>query len=85
MAFFKSLVDKIRQGFDKGLEKTREAFIGGVQGLQKRIHSRAVAGLDRFENRIDPSLVQHLVLCLGQLVRHAPSTGLPLAWRKQFH
>ncbi len=43
MAFFKSLVDKIRQGFDKGLEKTREAFIGGVQGLRNLLLGRALA------------------------------------------
>jgi fused signal recognition particle receptor len=42
MAFFKSLVDKIRQGFDKGLEKTREAFIGGVQGLRNLLLGRAL-------------------------------------------
>jgi fused signal recognition particle receptor len=42
MAFFKSLVDKIRQGFDKGLEKTREAFIGGVQGLRNLLLGRTL-------------------------------------------
>lgn len=40
MAFFKSLVDKIKQGFEKGLEKTRETFISGVQGLRNLLLGR---------------------------------------------
>ncbi|MEI7657353.1 MAG: signal recognition particle-docking protein FtsY [Phycisphaerae bacterium] len=42
MAFFKSLVDKIRQGFDKGLEKTRDALISGAQGLRNLLLGRAL-------------------------------------------
>jgi fused signal recognition particle receptor len=40
MAFFRSLVDKLKQGFEKGLERTRETFIGGVQGLRNLLLGR---------------------------------------------
>ena len=42
MAFFRSLVDKLKHGFEKGLERTRETFIGGVQGLRNLLLGRTL-------------------------------------------
>jgi fused signal recognition particle receptor len=50
MAFFKSLVSKIKAGFEKGLEKTRETFISGVQGLKNLLLGR----------RLDDALIDEL-------------------------
>lgn len=50
MAFFKSLVDKIKQGFEKGLEKTRDTLIGGATGLRNLLLGR----------KLDDALIEQL-------------------------
>ena len=40
MSFFKSILGKVKQGFEKGLEKTREAFVTGVTGVRSLLLGR---------------------------------------------
>jgi fused signal recognition particle receptor len=50
MSFFKSFIGKVKQGFDKGLEKTREAFITGTTGVRSLLLGR----------RLDEQLIKEL-------------------------
>ncbi len=50
MSFFKSIFGKVKEGFDKGLEKTREAFVTGVSGVRSLLLGR----------RLDESLIKEL-------------------------
>jgi fused signal recognition particle receptor len=54
MAFFKSLVGKIKQGFEKGLEKTRETLISGAHGLRNLLLGRKLdeALIDELNTRL---------------------------------
>jgi len=40
MSFLKSIFGKVKQGFEKGLEKTREAFVTGVSGVRSLLLGR---------------------------------------------
>ncbi|HYE61501.1 MAG TPA: signal recognition particle-docking protein FtsY [Phycisphaerales bacterium] len=54
MSFFKSIFGKVKQGFEKGLEKTREAFVTGVTGVRSLLLGRKLDEelIKELENRM---------------------------------
>ncbi len=76
MAFFKSLVDKIKQGIEKGLEKTRDTLIGGAHGLRNLLLGR----------KLDDALIEELRVKLLQAdVGVATTTRLIDRIKANFH
>jgi fused signal recognition particle receptor len=54
MSFLKSIFGKVKQGFEKGLEKTREAFVTGVTGVRSLLLGRKLDEqlIKELENRL---------------------------------
>jgi fused signal recognition particle receptor len=50
MAFFKDIFSKVKEGFSKGLEKTRQVLIEGAQGIKSMLLGR----------RLDENLINEL-------------------------